>query len=172
MGASLTSGAGTDRLRRFLYAGLLTAVVDGLFASALNVFAYGSTAARLFQGVASVVVGREAFDGGAATVALGVLLHVGVAFAWSAVFVFLVLRLRWVQALLASRGGVIKVAALYGPFIWMVMSLAVIPLFVRRPPTIGARWAVQLLGHIAFVGVPMVAASTKGGIPGPGPDGP
>jgi len=140
-------------------AGLLTALVDGLFSSVLNVVAYRSTVSRLFQGVASVLVGREAFNGGAATVVIGVLMHVGVAFGWSAVFLFLVLRSRRVRALLASPYGVIKVAALYGPFVWMVMSLAVIPILVHRPPTIGARWWIQLVGHIPFVGLPIVASS-------------
>ena len=37
------------------------------------------------------------------------------------------------------------------------MSLVVIPLLVRRPPTIGFRWWVQLVGHFPFVGLPIVA---------------
>jgi hypothetical protein len=135
----------------------LTAVVDGLFSSLLSVFAYRSTVSRLFQGVASVLLGSAAFDGGLTTAVLGVAMHVCVAFAWSAVFLFLVLRSQWVRGLLASRHGVVKVAALYGPFVWMVMSLIVIPLLVHRPPTIGARWLIQWIGHIPFVGLPIVA---------------
>jgi hypothetical protein len=144
---------------RLLRAGLLTGVVDGLFASILHVAAYGSTVARLFQGVASVLLGRAAFDGGAATVALGVLMHFAVAFTWSAVFLFVLSRRAPVRALLASPYGVAKVAALYGPFIWMVMSLLVIPAFLRRPPAINVRWWVQLVGHVPFVALPIVAAS-------------
>ena len=37
------------------------------------------------------------------------------------------------------------------------MSLAVIPLLTGRPPAIGFRWWVQLVGHIPFVAVPIVA---------------
>ena len=148
-----------DLLARLLRAGLLTGLVDGLFSSVLNVVAYRSTVSRLFQGVASVLLGSQAFTGGSSTVVIGVLMHFGVAFGWSAVFLFLVLRSRRVRALLASPYGVIKVASLYGPFIWMVMSLAVIPILVHRPPTIGARWWIQLIGHIPFVGVPIVASS-------------
>jgi hypothetical protein len=152
-------------LSRLVRAGLLTAVVDGLFSSALSVLAYRSTVARLFQGVASTVLGGKAFEGGAATVLLGVAMHVAVAFAWSAVFLFLVLRSRRVRELLASPYGPAKVGALYGPLVWMVMSLAVIPLLVQRPPAIGFRWWVQLLGHVPFVGVPIAAASrgSRGG---------
>lgn len=150
-----------DRLRRLARAGLLTGVVDGLFSSILNVVAYRSTVSRLFQGVASVLLGPEAFNGALRTVAVGVLMHFGVAFAWSAVFLFLVLRSRWVRGLLASPYGVVKVAALYGPFVWMVMSLAVIPILLHRPPTITYRWWIQWFGHIPFVGIPIVASSGR-----------
>jgi hypothetical protein len=156
------SASHRDRLTCLVRAGLLTGVVDGLFSSLLSVLAYGSTASRLFQGVASVLLGPEAFSGGIRTVVLGVLMHFGVAFAWSAVFLFLILGLPWVRALLASPYGVVKVAALYGPLIWMVMSLAVIPILVHRPPTITYRWWIQWFGHIPFVGIPIVASSVRG----------
>jgi hypothetical protein len=86
-------------------------------------------------------------------------MHFGVAFAWSAVFLFLVLRWEWIRGLLASRYGILKVAALYGPFIWMAMSLVVIPVFTHRPPRITLRWWIQWFGHIPFVGIPIVASS-------------
>ncbi|MDQ6769919.1 MAG: hypothetical protein M3Z54_08030 [Gemmatimonadota bacterium] len=60
-----------------------------------------------------------------------------------------------------TRYGVLKVASVYGPFIWLVMSLLVIPLFLHRPPTITSRWWVQLIGHIPFVGLPIVASLGK-----------
>jgi hypothetical protein len=157
-----------DRLTRLVRAGLLTGVVDGLFSSILNVVAYRSTASRLFQGVAAVLLGPEAFNGGLRTVAVGVLMHFGVAFGWSAVFLFLVLRSRWVRGVLASPYGVVKVAALYGPLIWMVMSLAVIPILLHRPPTITYRWWIQWFGHIPFVGMPIVASSGRGAPRGAG----
>ena len=151
-----------DLLGRLLRAGLLTGVIDGLFSSILSVAAYGSTVSRLFQGVASVLLGTAAFDGGIRTVAIGVVMHFGVAFAWSAVFLFVVLRSRWIRGLLASPYGLVTVASLYGPFIWMVMSLVVIPLLTHRPPTLSYRWWIQLVGHIPFVGIPIVAASRGG----------
>ena len=151
-----------DTASRLIRAGLLTGVIDGLFSSILATFFYGSTATRLFQGVAATLLGREALDGGTPTALLGVLMHFGVAFGWSAVFLFLVERSSWIRGVLASRYGVVKVAALYGPFIWMVMSLAVIPLLVHRPPAISIRWWIQLIGHIPFVGLPIVASIWRG----------
>ena len=154
----------SDRFARLLRAGLLTAVVDGLFSSILSVAAYGSTVSRLFQGVASVVLGPAALSGGRRTAAIGLLMHVGVAFAWSAVFMFLAMRSRWVRDLLASPYGVVKVAALYGPLVWLVMSLVVRPVLAHRPPAITVRWWIQFFGHFPFVGIPIAAAS-RGGSP-------
>lgn len=145
-----------DPWSRLLRAGLLTGIIDGLFASVQAVL-NGSTLTRLWQGVASVLLGKEALEGGTTTALIGVLMHFGVAFAWSAVFLLLASRSAWIRRVLASPYGVLKIAAVYGPFIWMVMSLVVIPVLVHRPPTVNPRWLVQLIGHFPFVGLPIVA---------------
>jgi hypothetical protein len=147
---------------RLARAGVATAIVDGLFSSILSVVFYHSTVTRLFQGVASVLLGPDALTGGTRTAAIGLLMHVGVAFGWSAVFLLLVTRSAWIRRVLASPLGPIKVAAIYGPFVWMVMSLAVIPLLAHRPPAINIRWWVQLVGHVPFVGLPIVASIAPG----------
>jgi hypothetical protein len=147
----------TGALPRLVRAGLLTGIVDGLFSSFLAAFVYGSTATRLFQGVAATVLGPAAFDGGQAAALVGLLMHFGVAFGWSAVFLFLT-RSAWVRSQLGSPLGVAALASLYGPFVWLVMSLVVIPLLVQRGPAINVRWWVQFIGHIPFVGLPIVAS--------------
>jgi hypothetical protein len=144
---------------------LLTGVIDGTFSSVLSVAFYDSTVARLFKGVASVPFGSQALNGGGWTVALGILLHFGVAFGWSAVFLFLVLRWSWVREVLGSRQGTLKIASLYGPLIWLVMSLAVMPALTHRAPVITIRWWVQLIGHVPFVGFPIVASSRRATLP-------
>jgi hypothetical protein len=149
-------------LSRLVRAGLATGVLDGLFSSVLSVFFYDSTVTRLFQGVASVLLGKEALDGGTRTALIGVLMHFGVAFGWSAVFLLLVQRSAGLRRVLASRNGIVKVAAVYGPFIWMFMSLVVIPLLLHRPPTFNIRWWVQLIGHFPFVGLPIVGLIGSG----------
>jgi hypothetical protein len=143
-------------LSRLVRAGLVTGVTDGLFSSVLSAFFYGSTVTRLFQGVASVLLGAAALDGGTRTAAFGVLMHFGVAFGWSAVFVMLVLSSSWLRGVLAAPYGVLAVAAVYGPLIWVVMSLVIIPLFTHRPPVINIRWWIQFVGHIPFVALPIV----------------
>jgi uncharacterized membrane protein YagU involved in acid resistance len=62
---------------------------------------------------------------------------------------------------LQAKWGVATVAAVYGPFVWMSMSLVVIPLLLRRPPTINARWWQQLVGHFPFVGLPIVWGTVR-----------
>lgn len=136
----------------------MTGVVDGLWACVLAVGFYGSTFTRLWQGVASTLFGKEALSGGNGAAAAGLVMHFGVALAWSALFVLLVARSESLQRSLRTPAGVVAVAAVYGPAIWMVMSLAVIPALVQRPPAITARWWIQLAGHIFFVGIPIVAS--------------
>jgi hypothetical protein len=138
-----------------LRAGLLTAASDFAFASAVTVFLFNSTFMRLWQGVASVPLGREALDGGVRTMWIGLGLHVCVAFWWAGVFLYGVMRLELVRRVLLSRYGMLKVAALYGPFVWLAMSLVVIPLLTKRPPSITLRWWVQLVGHVPFVALPI-----------------
>ena len=117
---------------------------------------------RLWQGVASVPLGREALDGGLRTMWIGLGLHLCVAFWWSAVFLYGAMRLEIVRRVLGSRFGIWKVAAVYGPFVWLVMTLVVIPIFTKRTPTFAPRWWVQLVGHVPFVALPITWTARKG----------
>jgi hypothetical protein len=139
-------------------AGVLTAIIDGAFSSVLSVAFYGSTVTRLFQSVASTLLGPRAFERGLASAAIGVLMHVGVAFAWSFVFFLLVSASSRVRAWRRMPFGAIRIAAFYGPGVWLVMSLLVIPLLTGRPPTVTVRWWIQLIGHFPFVGLPIVGS--------------
>ena len=141
---------------------LTIAVIDGIFASCLSVFAYGSTFSRLWQGVASAVLGPAALQGGTRTVAIGLLLHVCVAFTWSAVFLTLAKSVSVIQRMIATPRGILSIAAVYGPSIWLVMSLVVIPLASGRPPSITVRWWIQLFAHIPFVALPIVTVVGRG----------
>jgi hypothetical protein len=141
---------------------LAIAAIDFIFASCLSVFAYGSTFSRLWQSVASAALGPSALQGGRATVLIGLLLHVCVAFTWSAVFLTLAKSVPTIQRIIATPGGMLEIAALYGPLIWLVMSLLVIPLASGRPPSITVRWWIQLFAHIPFVALPIVIVVGRG----------
>lgn len=92
---------------------------------------------------------------------VGVLMHFITAFWWSAVFLVLVTRVPSVRRVHESANGAVKIASVYGPSIWLVMSLAVIPVLTRRPPVINSRWWVQFFGHVPFVGFPIAWATRR-----------
>jgi len=135
---------------------LVTAIWDFLCATALSVIAYHSTFAHLWQGVASTVLGPTAIDGGVRPVIVGVALHLAVAFTWSAVFVAAARLSTGLRRMMATPSGALAIAAVYGPLIWLIMSIIVIPLATGRPPRFGSRWWVQVFAHVPFVTVPLV----------------
>src|SRR5215467_7956748 len=132
---------------RLLRAWLLTALIDCLFSSVLVSVFYGSSVARLWQGVASVPLGPSALQGGSRTVIIGLALHLAVALTWSTVFLILYSGSGWLRGLTSAPLGVVGMAVVYGPLIWMTMSLLLIPQFTHRPATINYRWWVQWFGH-------------------------
>ena len=151
-----------DVTRLLVRAWLTIAVVDAIFATTLPVVAYGQPLGRVWQGVASVLLGPSAMQGGARTMLVGLVMHFGVALGWSTVFLALALALPRLRQLVATPAGIVAVSAVYGPVIWMIMSFVVIPRLTGRPPTINARWWVQLVAHVPFVAIPIVATIGRG----------
>ncbi len=113
-------------------------------------------AALLWRGVASAVLGPTMLGRGTAGVIAGIAVHSTVALMWSAAFVVAVRAWPALRAAIRTPGGAIAVAMVYGPTIWLVMSLVIIPASTGRPPQFGARWWVQLGAHIPFVTLPLV----------------
>ena len=149
-------------LRTLLRAWLTIAVVDGIFATVLPVVAYGQPLGRVWQGVASTLLGPAAMQGGGRTMLIGLAMHAGVAFAWTTVFLVLALLSPALRRFVARPAGVVAAAALYGPAIWLVMSFVVIRGLTGRPPTINLRCWIQLISHIPFVALPIVAMVGSG----------
>lgn len=139
-------------------------MVDGLFSSALSAFAYGSTVAQLWRGVASTALGPSIFNGLGADmqVIAGLMIHAFVALAWSTIFFVAYEGVAALRRVVASPGGVLKTAIVYGPLIWVVMSAVVIPMRTGRPPAITYRWWVQFGGHAVFVALPIIAMIASG----------
>ena len=140
--------------RAVLVTWLVTAVWDFLCATALSVFGYHSTFTRLWGGVATVALGRS-------SVAAGIVVHFLVALAWSALFVLVLDRSAGLRQTIARPAGALAVAAIYGPLIWLVMSLAVIPLATGKPPAFAFRWWVQVFAHVPFVAIPIVFTARR-----------
>ena len=102
---------------RLARATILTAICDGLFSSTLNVFAYGSTVKRLWQGVASVPFVANALQQDSMAW-VGLAMHVGVALAWSTLFLALYELLPPLRRMVAAPFGVLSTFAdkQRGPF--------------------------------------------------------
>jgi hypothetical protein len=143
---------------------LSVAITDALFASAVGAMVTPhATPPRIFRGVAAVLLGRPALDGGLGTAAIGLAIHFGVALFWSSVFVLAVRNWSWLRQQLARWPRAIAVASVYGVSIWLIMTWLVIPAMIHRPPTFGLRYWIQLVGHIPFVALPMVVVNRQRG---------
>ena len=147
-------------LARLVRAWLLTAAVDGVFSSVLSVL-YGSTVTMLWQSVGTTAFGSNAFGGGTALAAAGLLAHLGVALAWT--MIFLIAYENWpaLRRMTDAPGGMLRVASIYGPLIWVVMSMVVIRAATGRAPAITYRWWIQFFGHAVFVALPIVSQIKK-----------
>lgn len=141
-----------------LRAGLATGASDFVWACVLSVLVYGSTFVRLWQGVASVPLGTTALEGGTPMVLAGIVLHFLVAFSWSALFVAMLTVSPVLRGALEQPASTLAVAGLFGPFIWVTMSMIIVPAFTHRVIPINTRWWIQLAGHFLFVGLPMALA--------------
>jgi hypothetical protein len=137
--------------------GLLVALSDGIFASATGILIKPyATPFRVFRGVASVIFGPDALNGGIPFALIGIGMHIVTATWWSLVFILILRESSRVRSAIMNRAGAITVALIYGPAIWLIMSLVFIPAMVHRMPAIGLKWWVQLIGHALFVVGPMI----------------
>ncbi len=109
----------------------------------------GATPIRIFQSIASGLLGRAAFQGGIATAILGVAIHFFIAAAIVATFYFAGRRLPWLVHHPVSAG------MLYGACVYGVMTYVVVPLSAAgHGPFVLVVFLNGLLIHIFGVGIP------------------
>ena len=147
--------------RALLITWLVTGAWDFVCATALTVLAYHGTFTRLWQGVASTAFGQQMLTAGTRGTLAGIAAHLSIAFTWSAVFITALVASAGLRRIVAKPGGAFAVACLYGPIIWLVMSLALIPFLTGRPPSFTRGWWVQVFAHIPFVTLPLVYTARK-----------
>lgn len=154
----------SNLVRAIVWGGLICGLLDGTAAAVHAWWAGGTPPDRLFQGVASALLGRAAFNGGALIASLGVLMHFGVAFAGTAICCVLYRRVASLRGLPQWALG-----AVFGLGIFCAMNFAILPLLsvvrslyldtpVRWPGSMG--WA-QAAIHLVFVGQPIAAAARR-----------
>jgi len=134
-------------LRTIAITGLIVGAMDITSALILAV-SRGSTVTRLLQFVASGLIGPKAFEGGAATAALGLGLHFVIAFSLVAVF-YLVSRSLAVVRSHAAIAGIV-----YGLVVFGVMNLIVLPLSAAKPRHSLSGDLIQIGIHMFIIGLP------------------
>lgn len=144
-----------DAFRAILWAGLIAGVLD-ITAAFIQWALRGVSPIRILQAIASGLLGPGSFEGGAATAALGLLLHFVIAFGAAAVYfaasrkIDFLVRQPWIAG------------PLYGIAVHCFMQFVVLPLSAFRPSGFSPRgFAIGLIIHIFCVGLPIALAVRK-----------
>jgi hypothetical protein len=144
--------------RALVYGTLVVGILDGL--DAVVFFGLrGAQPIRIFQAIASGLLGRSAFSGGLAAALLGVALHFFIAFMIVATFF---VASRHIPLL---RRSPVWSGLLYGVAAYLVMNLVVLPLSAAGRSTFA--WPVVINGlliHMFGVGLPssLFARASRG----------
>lgn len=151
------------RLSPVVLGGLIAGVLDISYAIVFSWFRSGTSPVRILQSVASGLLGRDAYSGGAPAAALGLVLHFVIAMSAAFVYFFASGRLQ-----VLVRRPVLS-GIVYGVFVFAFMNLVVIPLsrIGHRPPMAPVVLVTGLLVHMFFIGLP-IALATRRALEGPG----
>ena len=137
-----------------LVGGLVGGTLDILFAISFGAY-NGIPAMRLLQSVASGLLGRDAYSGGAPTAALGLTLHFAMAIAFAGAFVLASRRL----PLLVRRPYIL--GGLFGVGVFLFMRFVVLPWSAFPHPVSFKPLAttLDLLSHVFLFGIPIALAA-------------
>jgi hypothetical protein len=145
----------TGALQAIVGGGVACAILDGL-ATSLQFGLKGIRPLRVWQGVASGLLGEPAFREGWVSGGFGVLLHSVIAFTVAAVFIE---ASGWVPVL--ARAYWVS-GPVYGLLVFLVMNLVVVPLSARpKRPRSRPDMILQVLIHALFVGLPIAMAANR-----------
>jgi uncharacterized membrane protein YagU involved in acid resistance len=136
--------------RAVLWGGLVAGALD-LTAALVTGGLRGVSPLRIFQAIASGLLGANSYRGGIPAAALGILLHFVIAFVAAAVYYAMSRKVRFL-ARQAITGGL-----LYGIAVYFFMNLVVLPLSAI-PFKVSFRHDLLLTGlivHMLCVGLPI-----------------
>jgi len=148
------SSTSSNALLAIFWGGLACGVFDITQAMVAFYLQSGLKPVTVLQSVASGLLGRASFQGGARTAALGAFLHFFIAFSWAAIYYLASRRLLFMTEKTVIAG------LIYGEFVWIVMTFVVLPLSaIHRWPTWSkASIITGPIGHMFLVGLPIALA--------------
>jgi hypothetical protein len=145
----------TEPLKAIVWGGAACGILDGVAAS-VQFALRGIKPLRVWQGVASGLMGERAVGRGWLSAGLGLILHFLIAAIVTTVFVGACPHFPALQQFYWISGP------LYGVIVFLVMNLIVVPLSARpKRPAPAMVVAVQIVIHMLFVGLPIALAANR-----------
>ena len=140
-----------------VYGGLTLGALDCIAATVIYGWMRGVPPLRIWQGVASGLIGAGAREGGWNSGALGLTLHFVIALIWATAF----FAMAYVLPALASKPFI--VGPLYGIFVFWFMQLVVLPLsnLPVKPKFTVTGVVTGILIHMICVGPPPVFFASR-----------
>jgi len=143
----------SNAFRAILAAGLVAGTLDLTAACVSSWFISGIGPVRIFQSVASGLLGSDSSKGGAGSAALGILLHFAIAFIWTVVFYLMSRKIKFLVDKAFISGP------LYGIAVYWFMQLVVLPLsaFPYKKQLIPEpnAYILGMIIHIFCIGLPI-----------------
>ena len=144
--------------KAILVGGLIAGALDITYAFILWWLRAKVTPMQILQSVATGLLGKASYDGGAGTAILGALLHFFNALVIAAIFV----GASRIWPVLARRATLF--GPLYGIGVYLVMNYVVLPLSAFPPrtrPPAPVVWITGVLAHMFLIGLPIALAAKR-----------
>lgn len=146
----MSSNNGHPVASAIVRAGIVVGVLDAIDAIIAFKVVAGFDPVSIYQFVASGILGKDAFSGGLATAALGLVIHFVIAFAAAAAYVLAARKLPALTRPWWAWG------ATYGIGIYAVMNYVVIPSSRIAPSPFSLPLFLNgVIGHALLVGLPV-----------------
>lgn len=139
------------------WGGLIAGTLDITAACVVSWLRSGVRPVIIMQSVASGLLGAPAYQGGAKTAALGVVLHYFIATMWTVVFYVASRKLRFLIARPITWGLV------YGVIVYVLMNFVVLPVSAfpqRTTPTLTSR-IINLVIIVLCIGLPIALITRR-----------
>ena len=108
-------------------AGIITGVLDKSLAFLYSYLKSGIHPATILQYISKVAFGKATFSDPSILIITGLVVHFAIAMAWAIIFFILYRSLKLVKQ------NKIVTGIVYGLFVWVMMSIVVLPLWNNKP---------------------------------------